>query len=65
MAFHPNILYYVFLKNGHFQEFRGGPEVRTLSFHCRGRVQSLVGELRSHRSHTMAIKGKKKGHFLI
>ena len=34
-------------------EFSGGPVVRT-------RVQSLVGELKSHKPHSMAKKKKKR-----
>ena len=31
------------------REFPGGPVVRTWCFHSQGQIQSLVGELRSHK----------------
>ena len=41
-------------------QFPGGPVVRTQGFHCHGpRVQSLVGELRSHKLCSAAKKKKK------
>ena len=39
-------------------EFSGGPVVRT-------RVQSLVGELKSHKPHSMAKKKKKKRLLMV
>ena len=39
-----------------YQEFPGGPVVKTLGFHCWGQVQSLVWELRSPKLHDMAKK---------
>ena len=35
------------------RESPGGPVVRTWCFHCRGRVWSLVGELRSRKPHSV------------
>ena len=43
-----------------FGEFAGGPVVRTLLSLLRARVQSLVGELRSHNPHGVAKKYKHK-----
>ena len=45
------------------ENFPAGPVFKPLCFHCRGpRVQSLVGELRSHKSRGAARKKKvKKG----
>ena len=43
-----------------FRDFPGGPEVETLSFHCRGHgVEFLFRELRSYMLCT-ATKKKKK-----
>ena len=42
------------------REFPGSPVVRTQRFHCWVRVQSLVGELRSHKLCGMAKKEKKQ-----
>ena len=33
-------------------DFSGGPVVKTLCFHCKGVVQALVGEQRSHMPHS-------------
>ena len=41
------------------REFPGGP-VRTQYFHCSNSVQSLVGELRSHKLLSAATKKKVK-----
>ena len=60
MAFHPNILYYVLLKTGHFQEFSDSLVIRTPQFHSR----ALVGELGCCKS-CVEAKGKKRSHFLI
>ena len=38
----------------------GGLVVRILGFHCHGQVQSLVGELRSHRPVEQPPKRKKE-----
>ena len=50
------------------QEVPSCPVVRTPCFHCftaERQVQSLVGELRSHKPHSMAKKKKKtKQNFL-
>lgn len=41
------------------RELFDGPEVKTLSSHCRGRrIQSLVKELRFHKPSVMAKKKK-------
>ena len=43
-------------------KFPGSPVVRTQCFYCRGRVQSLIRELRSHMPGGVAKKvGKKHG----
>ena len=45
------------------REFPSGPVVRTLGFHCQGPgVQSLVGELRSHKPRGEAKKKKKRAN---
>ena len=50
--------------NPSIQDFPGGPVVRTRHANCWGAwVQSLLGELKSHRSHS-AAKKKKKSKFL-
>ena len=42
-------------------EFPGSPVVRTPRSHCQGPwAQSLVGELRSSKPHSVAKKKKKK-----
>ena len=41
-------------------DFPGGPMVKTPCFHCRGAVQSLVGELGCRMPHGAAKKRKKK-----
>ena len=41
------------------REFPGDLLVRTQSFHCSNSVQSLVGELRSHKLLSAAKKKKK------
>ena len=42
-------------------KFPGGPVARTLVLSLmNARVQSLVGELKSHKLHGMGKKGKKK-----
>ena len=58
VAFHPNILYYVLLKTGHFQEFSDSLVIRTPQFHS----QLLVGELRSCKP-CVEAKGEKKRSF--
>ena len=42
------------------REFPDGPVVRTRCFHCRGQVQSLVGELRSCKLCGTAKKKRKR-----
>ena len=44
------------------REFTGGLLVRIPGFHCLGPCSSLVGELRSHKLHSMAKKLKKKNN---
>ena len=51
--------------NPSIQDFPGGPVVRTRHANCWGAwVQSLLGELKSHRSHSAAKKKKKNPNFL-
>ena len=46
--------------------FPGGPMVRTLCFHCRGRgFNPWSGELRSYTAHSMAKKKKKNESTII
>ena len=47
-------------KNISLGELPGDPVVRAPRSHCRGRVQSLVRELRSHKLHGVAKKQKIK-----
>ena len=41
-----------------FRTSPAGPGVKTLCFHCRAQLWSLVGELRSHKLHSGAKKKK-------
>ena len=43
------------------RDFPGGPVVKMACFHCTGHeFKSLVGELRSHMSHSVAHTHKKQ-----
>ena len=42
------------------REFPGGTVVRMWCFYSQGQIQSLVGELRSHKLCSVAKKKKKK-----
>ena len=57
--------YSVLKKERNSGEFPGGPVVRTLRFHCRGWVQSLVGELRSHKPNGVAKKKKNRENEIL
>ena len=55
----------IIFKKSPCREFSGGPVVRTRHANCWGAwVQSLLGELKSHRSHSAAKKKKKNPNFL-
>ena len=49
---------YLSIKNSSW-EFPGSPVFRTRYFHCLGQVQSLVRELRCHKSRSVAKTNKK------
>ena len=53
-------------KNNFTGDFPGSPVVKFPHFQCRGaRVQSLVGELRSHMPCSMTIKKEKTSQNLL